>query len=289
MHSKLEANAPYKNYRYVLVEQSAGVLTITLNRPEKRNAMGVGLTLEMVDLLEQVTYDANVRVVVLTGAGDSFCAGMDLKDFFDASEHDEMTLRRAQDAANLWRVRLLRNLPQPTIAMVNGHCFGGGFSIVEACDIAFADEQAKLAISEINFGHFTGGPVAKSVRSTMTSRSASYYALSGRGFSGAEAVRTGFITQAFSKADLHRETYQLARELAEKDPVALHLTKESLRFAGDMSWDAALSYNVAKAAELSVRQQGDTSRASSINAFLGGKLRPGLSGSGDAGDSGQAK
>jgi enoyl-CoA hydratase/carnithine racemase len=262
--------------RYLKTELREGVLTISLNRPEKRNAMSVELTFEMVRLLEAVAADESVRVVVLRGAGPGFCAGMDIGDFFDSSKRDEATLRAAKEAANHWRVRLLRNLPQPTIAMVHGFCFGGAFGIVEACDIAFAAEDTKFTLSEINFGHFPAGPVAKSISRTMSTRAASYYSLSGRTFDGPEAARNGFITRCFPAAELDAETYRLAAELVAKDPIALQFTKESLQHVETMTWDAALNYNAAKFAELKTRQQGATSRASSVASFLEGKSRPGL-------------
>jgi trans-feruloyl-CoA hydratase/vanillin synthase len=262
--------------RHVKTEQHEGILTISFNRPEKRNAMSVELTFEMVRLLEAVALDEQVRVVVLRGAGAGFCAGMDIKDFFDLSAHDEVTLRQAKEAANHWRVRLLRNLPQPTVAMVHGFCFGGAFAIVEACDIALAADDTKFALSEINFGHFPAGPVAKSISRTMSARAASYYSLTGRLFDGPEAVRTGFITRSVPAAELEAETAALAADLAQKDPIALQFTKESLQHVETMSWDAALNYNAAKFAELKTRQQGAGSRATSVANFLDGKSRPGL-------------
>jgi feruloyl-CoA hydratase/lyase len=266
-----------RSTKHLLVEISdEGILTITLNRPQKRNAMNVELTFEMQDLLGAVAANKAVRVVVLKGAGDGFCAGMDIKDFFDASERDEATLVAAREAANHWRVRLLRQLPQPTIAMVHGFCYGGGFAIVEACDIVFCADTTQFALSEINFGHFPAGPVAKSISLAMQPRAASYYALSGRPFDGPEAQATGFITKSWPAQQLEEETLRLARELVSKDPIALQFTKESLEHVKDMSWDAALSYNAAKFAELKALQKGATSRAASVANFLDGKFKPGL-------------
>jgi trans-feruloyl-CoA hydratase/vanillin synthase len=270
------AKPEFGPFKYIELEELDGVLTIRLNRPEKRNAMNVEMTFEMVSLLESITHNENIRVVVLTGAGAGFCAGMDLKDFFDSSQYDERTLDAAKEAANHWRVRLLRNLPQPTIAMINGFCFGGGFGIVEACDIAFSSTDTKFALSEINFGHFPAGPVAKAISRTMKPRAASYYALSGRTFDGVEAQETGFITRAWPPASLVEETYKLAKELVAKDRIALQFTKESLQHVQSMTWDAALNYNAAKFAELKSRQRGAGSRAASVASFLEGKTRPGL-------------
>jgi len=271
-----QAASTQHEFRFLKTRMDDGILTIKLNRPQKRNAMNVELTWEMVRLLEAVAQDADVRVVIISGEGDGFCAGMDIKDFFDSSERSERELLAAREAANYWRVQLLRNLPQPTIAMIHGFCFGGGFGIVEPCDIALAAEDTNFALSEINFGHFPAGPVAKSISRTMSSRTASYYALSGRTFDGREAARTGFITQSWPAKDLEAKTYELAKELAQKDAVALQFTKESLQYVESMTWDAALNYNAAKFAELKVRQTGPGSRAASVASFLEGKTRPGL-------------
>jgi enoyl-CoA hydratase/carnithine racemase len=274
-HSEQAGKLP-DDFQFIKTELNEGILTITLNRPEKRNAMSVELTWEMVRLLEAVSVNESVRVVIISGAGQGFCAGMDIKDFFDLSQRDEAALRAAREAANHWRVRLLRNLPQPTIAMIHGFCFGGAFGIVEACDIAFAADNTVFTLSEINFGHFPAGPVAKAISRTMTARSASYYSLSGRSFDGPEAERTGLITRAWPEQQLNEETHRLAAELARKDPVALQFTKESLQHVETMTWDAALSYNAAKFAELKSRQSGAGSRAASVASFLEGKTRPGL-------------
>lgn len=253
-----------------------GILTITMNRPQKRNAMNVEFTFEMQNLLVAVAASKAVRVVILKGAGEGFCAGMDIKDFFDLSEHDEASLIAAKEAANHWRVRLLRKLPQPTIAMIHGFCYGGGFAIVEACDIAFCADTTNFALSEINFGHFPAGPVAKSLALAMHPRAASYYSLSGRSFNGPQAEATGFITKSWPADQLEAETLSLARELVSKDPIALQFTKESLEHVKSMEWDAALSYNTAKFTELKSLQKGETSRAASVANFLDGKFKPGL-------------
>lgn len=266
-----------KSTKHILVDLSdEGILTITMNRPKKRNAMNVEFTFEMQDLLTAVAACKAVRVVILKGAGDGFCAGMDIKDFFDLTEHDEASLASAKEVANHWRVRLLRKLPQPTIAMIHGFCYGGAFAIVEACDIAFCADTTNFTLSEINFGHFPAGPVAKSLALAMHPRAASYYSLSGRPFNGADAEASGFITKSWPESVLEEETMKLARELVQKDPIALQFTKESLEHVKSMEWDAALSYNAAKFAELKTLQKGATSRATSVASFLDGKFKPGL-------------
>ena len=121
------------------------------------------------------------------------------------------------------------------------------------------------------------GALAKSVSRVMTPRAASYLALSGRAFGGAEAERNGLVTLSFPAADLERETYALARDMAAKDPIALQFTKESLQHVAHMSWDGVLNYGAAKFAELKALQASRPStRAAAVESFLAGKSKPGL-------------
>ena len=122
------------------VDIENAIATVTFNRPAKRNAMSPALHLEMADALEKLRYETTSRVVVITGAGEAFCAGMDLKQFFDELKDNPPEFDRIFRIATEWRSRTLRYYPKPTIAMVNGYCFGGAFSIVEGCDLAFAAE-----------------------------------------------------------------------------------------------------------------------------------------------------
>ena len=120
----------------VTVSIENAVATVTLNRPHKRNAMSPMLHIEMVDVLEKLRYEKTSRVVVITGAGESFCAGMDLKQFFMDLKDDPAEFDRIYRMATEWRFRTLRYYPKPTIAMVNGYCFGGAFSIAIALAVA---------------------------------------------------------------------------------------------------------------------------------------------------------
>ena len=148
----------------VLVEFEDQIAWVTLNRPEKRNCMSPALNDEMVEVLDALELDDRCGVLVLTGAGDSFSAGMDLREFFRATDgmpfNKQMRVRRS--AAN-WQWRQLMNFPKPTIAMVNGWCFGGAFTPLVSCDIAIAADEATFGLSEINWGIIPGGVVTRAV------------------------------------------------------------------------------------------------------------------------------
>ena len=154
----------------LLVDIADGIATITLNRPNKKNAMNPALHRDMTSALDQLRYEAEARVLMITGAGDAFCGGMDLKEFFTDLKDKPAEYDRVFRMATEWRGRTLRYYPKPTIAVVNGFCFGGAFSIVEGCDLAIAAEEATFGLSEINFKLFPGGCVSKSLANLMRPR-----------------------------------------------------------------------------------------------------------------------
>ena len=264
-------------YETLLVEFDKGVCILTLNRPEKRNAMNPALGEEITDALEHLRNDERCAVLVITGAGESFCAGMDLKEFFLELEDKPAEYDRAHRLAVEWRGRTLRLFPKPTIAMVNGHCFGGAFTIVEGCDLAVAAEDAKMGLSEVNFKLFPGGSVGKSMGNLLRPRDYMLYALTGRPMSGQNAAEIGFVNYAVPREDLRDNVMALAQEIAGKDASALQATREVYRFSLDMEWDTAMNYASALQAWHTTRQ-GNTFREKGIGDFLDKKYKPGLGG-----------
>jgi trans-feruloyl-CoA hydratase/vanillin synthase len=263
------------NYETVKVEIRDKVAKVILNRPEKKNAMNPQLHRDMTQVLEDLRYDDSAAVLVITGAGNAFCAGMDLKEFFTELKDKPAEYERITRLAVEWRGRTLRYYPKPTIAMINGYCFGGAFSIVEGCDLAIAAEDAVFGLSEVNFKLFPGGSVSKSLANLLRPRDALWYGLLGRPFDGKRAAEIGLINVAVPADKLRAETMAVAKELAGKDPHALRATKDGYRFALEMSWDASMSYTSAKEHDLVVRQN-DSWRTEGIGDFLKGSYKPGL-------------
>jgi feruloyl-CoA hydratase/lyase len=259
----------------ILVDVDGGVATITLNRPAKRNAMSPQLHVDVTTALERLRYDAAAKVIVITGAGNSFCAGMDLKEFFTELKDDPAEYDRIFRLATEWRGRTLRYYPKPTIAKVNGYCFGGAFSIVEGCDLAVAADEATFGLSEVNFGLFPGGSVSKSLANLLRPRDAMLYALTGRPFDGKRATEIGFVNYSVPLAALHDDVRALATELAQKNSEALTATKEGYRHSLDMGWEASIAYTQAREGLLS-KNQNDAFRTTGIGDFLKGEYRPGL-------------
>ena len=216
------------SYKAILVKKENGLTTITFNRPEKRNAMSPQLHREMYQLLNELRYDKNTRVIILTGAGDSFCAGQDLKEYFlQRDSQPESVQDEIRYLSRAWRNQLIRTLPQPVIASINGWCFGGAFTTVTACDIAIAAEDAVFGLSEVNFGNYPGGEVTLVLTEQLQPKHALFYSLTGKTFTGKEAERISLITKAVPRADLTKETMEVAQNLLEKDPTALRAVKEA--------------------------------------------------------------
>jgi trans-feruloyl-CoA hydratase/vanillin synthase len=263
------------NYPTLRIDVKDRIAKITLNRPDKKNAMNPQLHRDMSAALEELRYEDGAAVLVITGAGNAFCAGMDLKEVFhDLKVNQPKEFDRVYRMATDWRGRTLRYYPKPTIAMVNGFCFGGAFSIVEGCDLAVAADEATFGLSEINFRLFPGGSVSKSLANLMRPRDALLYGMSGRTFDGKRAAQMGFVNFSVPLALLETETMALAREIAAKDPAALKATKDGYRFSLEMTWEASMNYTFAKENELFVAQKGGWIEAG-VGDFLKGKSKPG--------------
>ena len=261
-----------KNYETILAQTENSVTTITLNRPEKRNAMSPQMHRDMSALLAELRYDDETRVIVITGAGESFCAGQDLNEYFTeldkapASERDE--IKRLSG----WRGDGIRNMPKPVVAMVNGWCFGGAFTIVTSCDIVISDQKAIFGLSEINWGFFPGGEVTKVLTEHLQPKHALYYSLTGKSFDGKEAERIGLVTKAVPKSVLEKETQEVVDSLLEKDPLGLQAVKELWHNSLTAPSPVAHKLSMTMAANLKNKQGGTPG----IDQFADKKYRPGL-------------
>ena len=265
-----------KKYETVLIEREGGITWLIMNRPEKRNAMSPQMHIEMDDALTELAVDSRTEVLVLTGAGEAFCAGQDIKLYFRANDDAPATRAKARHASNQWRWQRLSTFPQPTIAMVNGFCFGGGFTQVCACDLALAADEAVFGLSEVNWGILPGGIVSWNIAQTLNFRDGMYYALTGDTFDGRKAKDIGFVNFSFPKPKLREETVRLAHKLMEKSPAVLRYTKEALRAVRFMNEPQASDYLSAKSDALRFADKED-SRREGMTQFLDEKsYRPGF-------------
>jgi trans-feruloyl-CoA hydratase/vanillin synthase len=263
--------------RNVLVEFEDRIAWVYLNRPEKRNAMNPELNTEMRATVEALATDDRCGVFVLSGKGESFAAGMDLEEYFrEIDNQPDTTLLNVRRETEEWQWRRLRDYPKPTIAMVNGWCFGGGFVPVVACDLAFAAEEAVFGLSEVNWGIVPAGNAPKAAMEAMGYRQALYYAMTGESFDGRRAAETGFVNEAVPLAKLKDRTRDVANVLLSKNPTTLRGTKIAMKRVNNMEWEVAADYLYAKNAE-AMHLGGAEIRRKAMKAFLDDKeFRPGL-------------
>ncbi|MBX5136642.1 p-hydroxycinnamoyl CoA hydratase/lyase [Rhizobium lentis] len=252
-----------------------GIAWVRFNRPDKRNAMSPTLNRAMMEVIDELEFRSDVAVLVLTGEGAAWTAGMDLKEYFRETEAEGLKgVRRSQRESYGWW-RRLRWYQKPTIAMVNGWCFGGGYGPLFACDLAFAADEAKFGLSEINWGILPGGGATKVAVELLPFRKAMYHALLGEPIDGKTAAEWGLVTESVPLAQLKDRVIEVAKILRAKNPVALKATKDAIRRVGVMTYDEAEDYLVrAQEAANSFDNEG---RKEGIRQFIDEKsYKPGL-------------
>lgn len=264
-------------WQTVKVDVADGIGWITLNRPEKRNAMSPTLNREMIDVLETLELDDAAQVIVLTGAGESWSAGMDLKEYFRETDgKPEITQERIRRDCSQWQWKLLRMYSKSTIAMVNGWCFGGAFSPLVACDLAIAADDAVFGLSEVNWGIPPGNLVSKAVADTMGHRQALHYIMTGETFTGRQAAEMGLVNRSVPKEGLRDAVVALARNLLEKNPVVLRYAKQGFKRARELTWEQGEDYLYAKTDQSNYRDP-EKGRKEGLKQFLDDKtIKPGL-------------
>jgi feruloyl-CoA hydratase/lyase len=265
-----------KKYETIKIERDGGITYVIFNRPDQRNAMSPQLHMDMQDALEDLAIDPKTEVLVITGAGKAFSAGQDIKLYFRGTTNDPAARHKARLASNNWRWQQLSKFPKPTIAMVNGFCFGGAVTQVSACDFAIAADDAIFGLSEVNWGILPGGIVAWNVAQIMNYRNAIYYAVTGEPFNGKRAVEIGFVNKSVPKAKLKAEVVKLAKLLMKKSPAAMRYTKECVRAVRFMNEPEAADYLNAKSDALKYNDK-EKGREHGMKQFLDEKTyRPGL-------------
>ncbi|CDZ26707.1 P-hydroxycinnamoyl CoA hydratase/lyase [Neorhizobium galegae bv. officinalis] len=260
----------------VKVEFEDGIAWVKLNRPDKRNAMSVGLAEDMIRVLDALEIDDRAGVVILTGEGEAFSAGMDLKDFFRATDGvSDVKRMRAYRSTRAWQWRLLMHYAKPTIAMVNGWCFGGAFTPLICCDLAIASEDAVFGLSEINWGVIPGGVVSKAISTLMNDRKAMYYVMTGEKFGGKMAEQLGLVNEAVPADKLRERTVEIARVLLDKNPTVLRQARMAYKYVREMTWEESAEYLTAKADQTTFVDP-EKGREKGLSQFLDTKTyRPG--------------
>ncbi len=266
-----------QNWTTVRIDFDDGIAWVTLNRPEKKNALSPTLNREMLSVLDALEVDPRCKVLVLTGAGESFSSGMDLKEYFkEVDKATPVEVMRVRRDSMMWQWRRLQTFPKPTIAMVNGWCFGGAFTPLVSCDLAVAADEAVFGLSEINWGIIPAGNVAKAFAEKVSQSDAMYYLMTGETFTGQQAATMRLVNESLPRPELRDRTAAIARKLMEKNPHVLWAVKHAYRRLKTMSWDEAEDYLYAKAQE-TYATDPEQGRKKGMDQFLEEKsYRPGL-------------
>jgi enoyl-CoA hydratase/carnithine racemase len=230
---------PMADFTTVLqkIDEASGVAWLTFNRPEKKNAMSHKFMAELIEALKALAENDKVKCVVTTGSGDSYSSGLDLYDLRESWKR-----KRAWDHAGTTYeiVRILRAMPQITVAAVRGWCLGGGLAVINAHDLCIAGESAKFGMPEVIRGSYGAVATSTLFHSGIPFKKAFYIQLTGRNLSAADAERVGLVSEVVPDDQLTANVEQLAKELGSRNAVTLESAKIAAYMQKDMDFLTAL-------------------------------------------------
>ncbi len=250
------------DYEHLRIENESGVVTVTLARSDVRNALNAGLIEEIRDAVEELAEDDDVRVIVLTGEGDYFCAGADIGYMRDTANFSyEENQQDARELAEMFGA--VENCPKPVVARVKGAAIGGGVGLVAAADVVVAEEGTVFAFSEVRLG-ISPATIAPFILRKIGHSQARSLFLSGERFGATRACEIGLVHQVAAEGQLDGEVQEKVEGLLAGGPEALSATKALLRELGEASSDEATEATARRIAELRTGDEGQEGLA----AFL---------------------
>jgi enoyl-CoA hydratase/carnithine racemase len=246
---------------FLLRENNQGVATLTLNRPESRNSLALGMLQALRAALAEIAGDEDARVVILAGAGSAFCAGHDLRELHDSGYDAAYVEPLFAECAEV--MQAIVHLPKPVIARVHGVATAAGAQLVASADLAFAADDARFATPGVNIGLFCSTPMVALSRN-IAPKHAMQMLLSGEFIDAADALRFGLVNEIVAKDELESRTFDFARKLASKSPLTLAIGKRAFYRQAEMPLAQAYAYASGAMAENLLA--GDAREG--INAFL---------------------
>lgn len=241
-------------------DRVAGVATVTLSRPDARNALNAQLRAELKDVLDAIEA-SDVRVVVLTGSEESgaFVAGADVTELRERGPFEQ---REASERPRVYEY--VDDLRQPVVGAINGHALGGGCELAQACDTRIAREDAKLGQPEINLGIMPGGGGTQRLPRLVGEGQAMRLILSGEIIDAEEAHDIGLVDEVHPESEFEERVYDLAGSMADKSPLALEFAKKSVKASSRMDLDDGIEYE----AELFAQLFASEDKNEGIDAFF---------------------
>lgn len=223
------------NYQYILTERDGNVGIATLNRPKEMNALNIQLVGELADTLTEFDRDNEIRCMVITGAGDkAFAAGADIKEMSGKSPIDMM-----MSGFEAWQ--RIKHIRKPLIAAVGGYALGGGCELAMNCDMIVASENARFGQPEINIGVMPGAGGTQRLTRTVGKYLAMEMVLMGKQFTAEQMAAHGLVNSVVPKGEHLNAALKLAKEVAERAPIAVQLAKESVLAAFETSLEEGLA------------------------------------------------
>lgn len=216
------------------------VAILTLNQPERRNPLSHDMCWSLIEKVNQAVADDDVHVIVLTGAGKTFCAGGDIKEFANYQEKRASEVHQEGEATTEL-FKTLSNLRKPLIGAINGHALGGGLGIVAVCHYTIASSQAKLGTTEIKLGLFPL-VILPAVMDALGTKKALEISFTGEVFSAEKAWDLGLVNKVADPEDVFPEALRFAKELAKASPLAVKIGLDCYVKTRDMEWNKKLDY-----------------------------------------------
>ncbi|MCX7619763.1 MAG: crotonase/enoyl-CoA hydratase family protein [Acidimicrobiales bacterium] len=230
---------------HLLFERDGHLALVTLNRPEKRNALSSEMLVRMYDAWVEIDSNPDIRVAVVTGAGGNFCSGADLKAMAAGHPDDEYTKRFAADKDLHWKALLRHFIPmKPMIAAVEGYAVAGGTEILQAFDIRVAGESATFGVAEVRRGLFPLGGSTVRLSRQIPYTVAAELLLTGRFISAPEALRVGLIGHVVPDGQALDKALAIASEIAANGPLAVQAVLKSMRMTREMPEKVGLAYEL---------------------------------------------
>jgi len=228
-------------YETILVESRGPIAFVTLNRPERLNAMSFTMKAELIQALRELDADVGARVVVLKGAGDkAFVAGADIAEFSGRTSTEQW---RMYERGTVYDA--VDRIEKPILAMIDGYCLGGGLELAMACDIRIASDRSSFGQTEINIGIIPGGGGSQRLARLVGLGKALYLTLTGERIEAQEALRIGLVDEVVSPERLEPRTKEIAERIASKSAIAIRLAKAAVRASARLPLDQGLRYEQA--------------------------------------------
>ncbi|HUU38834.1 MAG TPA: enoyl-CoA hydratase/isomerase family protein [Candidatus Desulfaltia sp.] len=249
-----------RKFETILTAKEGKILRITMNRPQVHNAFNATMIGDLAEAFSTARSDDGIRIVILTGAGESFCAGADLNWMREIIHYSyEQNLRESLQVAEL--MKAIYEFPKPTIARVNGAVIGGGTGLLSACDIVVASDKARFGLSEVKIGLIPAAIGPYVIRRIGESATRELF-LTGERFDARRALEIGLVNKVVPDAALDDKVEEIVRLLLSSAPEAIAKCKELLRRVPGMSLEEAKGYTAEMIAGLRVSPEGQEGMAS---------------------------